>query len=422
MKIIRKIILITIFIFVLILTGCLETPTTINNEIVVKEDETISLKVGEIIKLESKMDSGVWSSSNPDIAKVDASGMVYALKEGNVTITIKNSESEKSISIHVEKVVEEVSLVVSGKQTILVGETTMLTPNVNNSFEPFTFTFETNDEKVATVSSDGVVTGVSTGICTITVKAIATSVYTKEVLIYVKEENDNGEVINNVINNVTYQVVGSFDLSMINNKITELVSNIKESVVGVSNYQYQIVQGTGNKTLIETSIGTGFIYKVEKVDNTNKYYVLTNYHVVENNEKLKIFFGYEDAYVDATLVSGNDKLDLAVVSFTSDKEYKLVPLGATDKVNQGDFAVAIGNANGYEYFGSVTLGVISYVNRKLTGEDALFLQHDVAINPGNSGEVIGVNTLKIVDTDIDNMGFSISIDVVKNYLTSVGLN
>ena len=121
---------------------------------------------------------------------------------------------------------------------------------------------------------------------------------------------------------------------------------------------------------------------------------------------------------------------MAVLTFKSTEDYEVIPLGNTSDVNQGDFAVAIGNANGYEYFGSVTFGVISYVNRELAGEEAVFLQHDVAINPGNSGgplfsldgKVIGVNTLKIVDTDIDNMGFSISIDVVKNYLATLGLN
>ena len=79
----------------------------------------------------------------------------------------------------------------------------------------------------------------------------------------------------------------------------------------------------------------------------------------------------------------------------------------------GDFAIAIGNSNGYEYYGSVTFGIISYVDRTLDGEISTYLQHDVAINPGNSGgplldingKVIGINTLKIVEDEIDNMGF-----------------
>ena len=68
--------------------------------------------------------------------------------------------------------------------------------------------------------------------------------------------------------------------------------------------------------------------------------------------------------------------------------------------------------------------MVSYVNRSLRGESAIYIQHDAAINPGNSGgplfnlkgEVIGINTIKLADTDIDNMGFSITIDVVKEFL------
>ena len=417
MNITKKALILLIMVFGIFFISC-NTPTNNQNANtqIVEKDETISLKVGEIIKLDANIENGVWSSSNESVAKVAENGLLSAASEGNAIVTIKNETLEKSISVHVEKDSLDTYLQVVGKQTILVGDKTTLTPTMVNSYEPFTYTFESNDESIATVSSSGEVTGVACGLCTITVKAIGSSVYSKDILIYVKEENEEGQVIHNVINNVTYEVIGSFDLSMINNKVT--------------NYQYQMVQGMGSRSLVETSVGTGFIYKVEKVDNTNKYYVITNHHVVEGNEKLKIYFGYDDVYVDAVCVASNDKLDLAVVTFTSDKEYTILSLGETSEVNQGDFAIAIGNANGYEYFGSVTLGVISYVNRKLTGEDALFLQHDVAINPGNSGgplfsldgEVIGVNTLKIVDTDIDNMGFSISIDVVKNYLISVGLS
>lgn len=433
MKNLKIIFIILLLTFMVFGVCCFVTDDVVpinNEETEIKENDVINLKVGEVIKLDYKLEGASLKSSNNDIAKVEQNGLVYALKEGEVIITVSNATVEKSISIHIEKNQNNVYLEVSGKQTILVNDTTTLVPSVINSDESFTYTFESNDEQVATVDANGLVSGVSSGICTITVKAIAEDVYSKGILIYVKEETEEGNVINNVINNVTYEVVGSFDLSMINKKTVDLVNEYKESVVGVSNYQYQLVQGTGSRSLIETSVGTGFIYKKEQENNTNKYYVLTNYHVIKDNEKLKIYFGYDDLYVDATYVAGNEKLDLAVITFSSDKEYVLLTFGDTSAVNQGDFAVAIGNANGYDYFGSVTLGVISFVNRKLTGEDALFLQHDVAINPGNSGgplfnlngQVIGVNTLKIVDTDIDNMGFSISVDVVKNYLTSVGLN
>ena len=376
----------------------------------------------------SNMYESLWISSNTELGEVDENGVFTAKKAGDLTVTVKYGDISKDISIHIEKKAEEVYFEIRGKQTLLVNEETILTPSITGTDDVFTYTFLSNDEDVVTVDGEGNIKGISTGIGTITIKAVGSKVYQKDLLIFVKEEDESGSSIQNVINNVTYEVVGEFDLTMINTKTVNLVNEYKSSIVGVSNYQTQMVQGTGTKSLVETSVGTGFIFKTDK--ENNKYYVLTNYHVIKDNEKLKIYFGYEDQYVDCEYFGGNENLDLAVVTFTSDKDYVILQLGDTKDINQGDFAIAIGNANGYEYYGSVTFGAISYVNRKLVGEEALFLQHDVAINPGNSGgpllsldgKVIGVNTLKIVDSDIDNMGFSISIDVVKNFLTSVGLN
>ena len=194
-----------------------------------------------------------------------------------------------------------------------------------------------------------------------------------------------------------------------------------------SNNQY-VSSYIGGRQLVEASVGTGFIFKKAKSGSTYTYYAITNHHVIKDNYRLRVFFGYEDEYVDCELVGSNENLDLAVVKFDYKKELKVLEL-SSEVIRQGDFAIAIGNSNGYEYFGTVTFGIISYVNRTLTGEDAVFLQHDVAINPGNSGgplfsldgKVIGVNTLKIVDESVENMGFSISIDTVKKYLQTLDL-
>ena len=420
-----------IMIFIITLVALFLISCNSNNEINDKEiisNDSISLVVGDVIKLNSNMDNSSWTSSNIELGEVDQNGVFTAKKAGDLNITVRSGDISKDISIHIDKKAEEIYFDIGGKQTLLVDEESVLTPIVTGTEESFTYTFLSNDENVVTVDGEGNIKGISTGIATITVKAIGSKVYQKDLLIFVKEENEEGNSIQNVINNVTYEVVGEFDLSMINTKTVNLVNEYKSSIVGVSNYQTQTIQGTGTKSLVETSVGTGFIFKVDK--ENNKYYVLTNYHVVKDNEKLKIYFGYEDKYVDCEYVGGNENLDLAVVAFVSTKDYVVLPIGDTKDINQGDFAVAIGNANGYQFYGSVTFGAISYVNRRLVGEEALFLQHDVAINPGNSGgpllsldgKVIGVNTLKIVDSDIDNMGFSISIDVVKNYLTSIGLN
>ena len=432
MKVLRNIFIILSLVFVLFLVAC-DTKGTIENQSsntnIVSKENIITISVGEAIRLKATKSDCKWSSSDTSVATITQDGVLYGLSKGTSIITATLGDTYTEVKVSVEDKTSYQNIIVSGKQTIVIGEETKLVPTVEGTIESFTFTFSTNDENVATIDGGGVVKGINSGICTITIKAIGSTTLSKDVLIYVKDEDKEDNNINNVINNITYEVVGTFDLSMINEETTSLVNKYKESVVGVSNYQTQVVSVGGNKSLVETSIGTGFIFKVEGTGEKT-YYVLTNYHVIKDNEKLKIYFGYDDFYVDATYIDGSDKLDLAVLTFKSTEDYEVIPLGDTKDVNQGDFAVAIGNANGYEYFGSVTFGVISYVNRELAGEEAVFLQHDVAINPGNSGgplfsldgKVIGVNTLKIVDTDIDNMGFSISIDVVKNYLSTLGLN
>ena len=432
MNVLKKIFICLSLLLVIFLISCnfsnneeLDT----KNETIVLPDGIITISVGEAIKLSASNNDCKWTSSNSDVASITSDGLLYGLSKGTSVITVTYNELSSDVTVNVEEKDTSVYMKVSGKQTLYVDEEVSLIPVVEGTIENFTFTFISSDENIATVTNAGVVKGINNGICTITIKAIGKTTITKDVMIYVKNEDQENNNVNNIINNITYEVVGSFDLSMINEATTSLVEKYKESVVGVSNYQTQTVSMSGTKSLVETSVGTGFIFKVMKNNTTNVYYVLTNYHVIKDNEKLKIYFGYDDVYVDATYYDGNEKLDLAVVTFNSDKDYEIIPLGDTKDVNQGDFAIAIGNANGYEYYGSVTFGVISYVNRTLTGEEAVFLQHDVAINPGNSGgplfsldgKVIGVNTLKIVDTDIDNMGFSISIDVVKNFIFTLGL-
>ena len=86
----------------------------------------------------------------------------------------------------------------------------------------------------------------------------------------------------------------------------------------------------------------------------------------------------------------------------------------------------MGNPVGYQYYDSVTLGIVSFNERSMENEDAMFVQHDAAINPGNSGgplfniygELIGINTLKIVTLDVDNLGFAISLTTINAYINN----
>lgn len=410
---VRRFVIFILVIFSIFLISCSVSES--NKEI------SQSIYVGEALQIEVD-DAYDLSSSDESIATVSTTGIIKGLSAGTATIIVSNNSSSiYEITLTVYDDSTTLALVTDCKQTIAVGEKVQVEASVTNSEEVYAYTYSSNDTTIATVSSTGVITGITGGICTISIKAIGTTTITKELLVYVKNESESGEVITNVIENITYEINGDIDLTSLNTTITNIVSTYKESIVGVSNYQYY------NRQLVEMSIGTGFIFDCKENSGVYTYYVLTNQHVVEDNVKLKIYFGYDDKYVDATLINSNASLDLALVSFTSSEVYTLLKLGDTSSVSEGDFAIAIGNANGYEYFGSVTFGVISYVNRELDGETSVFLQHDVAINPGNSGGplldmkgyVIGINTLKIVDDEVDNMGFAISIDTVKKYLETV---
>jgi len=111
----------------------------------------------------------------------------------------------------------------------------------------------------------------------------------------------------------------------------------------------------------------------------------------------------------------------------SGKELNPLTFAATDSTNAGDFVIAIGNPTGYDFFRSVTFGMISCPERNLAGETSLFVQHDAAINPGNSGgplfdldgHVIGVNTIKIIYTDVENIGFAIALKTINEFISGL---
>ncbi|HNZ50863.1 MAG TPA: trypsin-like peptidase domain-containing protein, partial [Bacilli bacterium] len=131
----------------------------------------------------------------------------------------------------------------------------------------------------------------------------------------------------------------------------------------------------------------------------------------------------------ASLLGSDNKIDLAVITFNHHKYIQPLTFADSDLIKRGSFAIAIGNPSGYDYYGSATFGIISFPKRYLSDDtdgdnigdwEQEYIQHDVAINPGNSGgalidiegNLIGINTLKLVSEDIDNMGFAIPSNVV----------
>lgn len=192
--------------------------------------------------------------------------------------------------------------------------------------------------------------------------------------------------------------------------VSTAVDRVYNSVVMIENHSNGNYAGSGS----------GFVYKTD-----DKYgYIMTNHHVIESATNLYVMFSDGDR-VSATLLGSDEYLDIAVVRVDKKDVIQLAPLGKSSDIKLADNVFAIGTPVGEEYFNTVTSGIVSGLNRKVTvsvnaREDWVMevIQVDAAINPGNSGgplfnasgEVIGVNSIKLVDSSIEGMGFAIKIE------------
>ena len=150
------------------------------------------------------------------------------------------------------------------------------------------------------------------------------------------------------------------------------------------------------RTFRSEGSGTGFV-----VDKNG--YVLTNQHVVENADRIKVRIAGDDIEYRAAVVGYDTETDVAVLKIDSHRTLPTVQMGNSDSVQVGDWVIAIGSPFGLQ--ATVTAGIVSAqrTSRDLPGTNAFqnYLQTDAAINPGNSGgpllntrgEVIGMNTM-----------------------------
>ncbi len=215
----------------------------------------------------------------------------------------------------------------------------------------------------------------------------------------------------------------NININDLNDLLVELVASVENSVVLV-----------GNVNDIENveSTGSAVIYKFED----DYYYAVTNNHVVEDSYSLRVYFE-DHSFLDAELVGTDPDTDVAVIKFQSETPLGVCDFGNVDDLERGQMVIALGSPGGLTYFNSSTFGIISGIDRYVgvqdtdgDGIDDVFtkmLQHDAAINPGNSGgplfnlkgEIIGINTIKIVSDDIEGMGFSIPNDITLRVIQDV---
>lgn len=169
----------------------------------------------------------------------------------------------------------------------------------------------------------------------------------------------------------------------------------------------------GPQDFKQRSLGSGFI--IDK-----KGYIVTNNHVIENADEIKVVLS-DDKEFDAKIIGRDPYTDLALIKIKSKTNLPAVKIGDSEKLEVGEWVVAIGSPFGLER--TVTAGIVSAKGRVIgSGPYDNFIQTDASINPGNSGgplinmkgEVIGINTMIIAGGQ--GIGFAIPVNLAKGII------
>ena len=185
----------------------------------------------------------------------------------------------------------------------------------------------------------------------------------------------------------------------------EIIKKVSPAVVGIECYAF------GN-SFTPSSSGSGIIMTADG-------YIVTNAHVVEDAAGITVVLENGDAYA-AELIGADSDTDLAVLKIEA-SNLTYVEFGNSDELERGDRVIAIGNPGGTVLAGSTTGGMVSGLNRNINSSSPYstsYIQVDAAINPGNSGgalvneygQVVGINSAKIAETDYEGIGFAIPIN------------
>ncbi|MDN4184107.1 serine protease HtrA [Bacillus subtilis] len=211
-------------------------------------------------------------------------------------------------------------------------------------------------------------------------------------------------------------------------KISDMVEDLSPAIVGITNLQAQSnsslfgSSSSDSSEDTESGSGSGVIFKKEN----GKAYIITNNHVVEGASSLKVSL-YDGTEVTAKLVGSDSLTDLAVLQISDDHVTKVAHFGDSSDLRTGETVIAIGDPLGKDLSRTVTQGIVSGVDRTISmstsaGETSInVIQTDAAINPGNSGgpllntdgKIVGINSMKISEDDVEGIGFAIPSNDVK---------
>ena len=194
----------------------------------------------------------------------------------------------------------------------------------------------------------------------------------------------------------------------------EISKKVGPAVVGITSTINNVISFFNTSTTSEGT-GSGIIISADG-------YVVTNNHVIDGASAVKVTLNTGEEY-EAKVIGADERTDLAVLKIAPKETLTVAELGDSSQIQVGERAIAIGNPLGMEFFGSVTQGIISAVNRTITVDNRTMsvIQTDAAINEGNSGgalvnaygQIIGINSVKIASSSVEGMGFAIPITEAK---------
>lgn len=245
------------------------------------------------------------------------------------------------------------------------------------------------------------------------------------IILFSNSSNSDNGLINKLEKVIVTKERSESEIKVSDVQIEEAIEKVYDSVLCI-----EVMDQRGNLL----GSGTGFVYSKD-----SKYgYILTNAHVVENGTNIV-----------GTLTSGKEVkleklgvdtyMDLAVLRMDVKNIIKVATLGNTKNTNIGGTVFTVGSPMGKEFLGTVTKGILSnkdrYVERSAgtySNEAVIVkvIQTDAAISPGNSGgplvnmsgDVIGINSMKLVDSSVEGMGFAIPIEDALEYISDLENN
>lgn len=211
------------------------------------------------------------------------------------------------------------------------------------------------------------------------------------------------------------EIVGAVSPAVVNISSTKTVRKQQAPFDELFDFLHPFPDGR-SKRWKEQSLGSGVIV-------TSDGYIVTNNHVIEKADDVRVIFVDKRSY-RAKIVGSDPKTDIAIIKIETNN-LPVLPWGDSDGLQVGEFVLAIGNPFGLS--NTVTMGIISAIGRTDVGiaDYENFIQTDAAINPGNSGgplvnmkgEIIGINTAIFSKTGgYQGIGFAVPSNMVKGVI------